>query len=156
MSTNIFTQLLSRQCTRSLVEADNRKRALQSLSQLFADYLDGLTLQKILEQLIARERLGSTQIGAGVALPHARIAELKQPTLALITLANPITYETSSNDKVDILCGLLVPVAIAEQHLDILKNIALLLQQPTFCQTLRAANDQDALYSVATTWENEK
>ena len=155
MPNNIFARLLGRSCTRSAVKVENKKRALQFLSELFAGCLDEVSLQKILEQLTARERLGSTEIGQGVALPHARIEAHEQPALALMTLATPISYETKSNNQVDILCGLLVPSATVEQHLDILKDMANLFQQAKFCQALRHADDDTSLYTIATSWQNE-
>ena len=156
MIENTFTQLLGKFCTRSLIQVDNKKRALQFLSELFADCENDLQLQKILEQLINRGKLGCTQIGNGVALPHTRIDTLQKPLLALMTLAKPIVYDDSNHHKVDILCALLVPTDTAHHYLDTLKDLASLFQQASFCEALRNAPDDTALYTVATTWKTEK
>lgn len=145
---DIFTDLLVEPCVHSLIQVDNKKRALQFLSQLFANYLKNINSQSILEHLINREKLGSTQIGNGIALPHARLEALKSPLLALVTLKTPIIYDEGNTNKVDILCALLVPEKTADQYLNILKELAFLLQKPAFCYALRHAKTNIDLYNT--------
>ena len=107
----------------------------------------------IFDQLIAREKLGSTGLGKGIAIPHCRAANCQEPLGTLVTLEDPVDFDAPDDRPVDLLFVLLVPEAAHQEHLDILANIARLFSQPDYCERLRAAKSDAALYSTATSPE---
>jgi PTS system nitrogen regulatory IIA component len=147
---NIFTDLLSLERTRCQVKEDNQKRVLQLASQLLAEDLADVTSQQIVEYLTQRERLGSTSIGSGIALPHARIPNLSSPELTLITLKQAISFDSIDQQDVDIFCVLLVTEDAADEQLEILAKLANLFRNETFIKQLRSADSTEALFEVAT------
>ena len=149
---NILSDFLSENGTDCLLKQENKKRVLQYVSKLFSENLTDISSRDILEHLTARERLGSTGIDQGVALPHARIAGIALPIITLLTLKTPIEYESLDKQKVDIICALLVPENTIDEHLKILANLASLFREEKFCDALRAAKDSKSLYLIATQW----
>lgn len=123
----------------------SKKRALETLSQLLSAVEPEHT-NAIYDGLLKRERLGSTAMGQGIAIPHARVKGLKQPEIAAITLIQPIEFDTPDDQPVDIIVGLAVPEDSDDTHLEILANLAALLKDATFVQQLKAAQDNATLY----------
>ena len=146
---NIFTDLLSLERTGSRVKEDNQKRLLQLASKLLAENLPDITSQLILEQLTQRERLGSTSIGAGIALPHARISGLSKPIISLLSLDKPIKFDSVDKKDVDIFCILLVTADAGDEELQTLAKLANLFSNEKFCKQLRAADTNEDLYQAA-------
>ena len=103
----------------------------------------------MLDQLISREKLGSTGLGQGIAIPHCRSGNCAHPLGTLLTLEEPIDFDAPDDLPVDLLFVLLVPEEADQQHLDILANIARLFSQSDFCEKLRATRDSQALYDLA-------
>jgi PTS system nitrogen regulatory IIA component len=103
----------------------------------------------ILNYLITREKLGSTGLGQGIAIPHCRVGNCTQPLGALLSLETPIPFDAPDDQPVDLLFVLLVPKEARQQHLDILASIAGLFSQQQFCGRLRAVRDSSSLYQVA-------
>lgn len=132
------------------VALDSRKRVLEHTSQLFAAELADVTPMDIFDLFIARERLGSTAIGEGIAVPHIRFADIEQPSMMLLQLANPIDYDARDGKPVDLFFPLLVPDTDAAQdaHIHILKSLTTLLQDETVRTALRAATDEHGLYQI--------
>jgi nitrogen PTS system EIIA component len=108
------------------VDATSKKRAFEEAGLLF-ETLHGLNRALITDSLFARERLGSTGLGHGVAIPHGRIKGLKQPLAAVFQLANPIGFDAPDEQPVQLMIFLLVPEAATQKHLEILSEIAELL-----------------------------
>jgi PTS system nitrogen regulatory IIA component len=146
---NIFTDLLSLERTRSRVKEDNQKRLLQLASKLLAETLPDITSQLILEQLTQRERLGSTSLGAGIALPHARIVGLSEPIIALLSLDKPMVFDSIDKKNVDLFCILLVTADAGDEELQTLAKLANLFCNGDFCERLRAADSNESLYQAA-------
>ena len=109
-----------------------------------------LSQEEVFSQLIAREKLGSTGLGNGIAIPHCRVGNCTQPIGTLVTLAEPIDFDAPDDAPVDLLFVLLVPEEAHQQHLDILAGIARLFSQEAFCARLRAAGDSAELFAIAT------
>ena len=108
------------------VDVTSKKRAFEEVGLLFED-LHGLSRAVITDSLFARERLGSTSLGHGVAIPHGRIKGLKAPMAALFQLAHPIGFDAPDDTPVGLLIFLLVPEAATQKHLEILSEIAEML-----------------------------
>jgi len=128
--------------------ARSKKRALEEVSKLFTQTLKSKTQDEIFDGLLERERLGSTGVGQGIALPHARIAGVDEAYGALIVLEEGAEFDALDHKPVDIIFGLLVPEEATEEHLQILAKLASLLDNADFCTRLRNAKDKDELLQV--------
>jgi len=126
----------------------SKKRSLELLSRLLADSTPDMTEGEIFDSLIARERLGSTGLGKGVALPHGRIRGLTKPLGALLTLDGGIDFDAIDKQPVDLLFALLVPEESTDEHLQILAKLAGLFSMPHLCQQIRASQDGDNCYAL--------
>ena len=107
-------------------EISSKKRAFEELGLLFENQY-GLARVAVTDSLFARERLGSTGLGHGVAIPHGRIKGLKQPQAALLRLRAPIGFDAPDGEPVILILSLLIPQNNAQQHLEILSDIAQIL-----------------------------
>ncbi len=116
--------------------------------------LHGLSRALITDSLFARERLGSTGLGHGVAIPHGRIKGLKAPMAAVFQLARAIGFDAPDEQPVQLLIFLLVPEAATQQHLEILSEIAELLSDSGLRESLKSANDAQALHELIATWQS--
>lgn len=147
-----LTRLLSAERTRCGVTVTSKKRALERLSeQLMADIpAAGDATRTIFEGLTVRERLGSTGLGRGVALPHTRSADIESSRAALIRLSTPINFDAADRQPVDLLLALLVPEHSNDEHLRILARLAELFRDESLCNRLRNCNSDAELYAVIT------
>jgi PTS system nitrogen regulatory IIA component len=127
----------------------SKKRLLETIAGIISEDQPSLSYDEVLGHLIAREKLGSTGLGQGIAIPHCRDGNCTQPLGALVTLADPIDFDAPDDKPVDLLFVLLVPEEAQQQHLDILAGIARLFSQAEFCRRLRAAANHQALYDTA-------
>lgn len=128
-------------------ECSSQKRALEALADLLAGGGDGTGpgSNAIFEALSAREKLGSTGLGHGVAIPHGRLADLEAPRVAVLRLEKGVDFDAMDHEPVDILIALLVPEAATGDHLDLLAQLARGLSQPDTIGALRRAGDAAAL-----------
>ncbi|MGM0552716.1 MAG: PTS sugar transporter subunit IIA [Pseudomonadota bacterium] len=126
-------------------ESSSKKRALETLSELLATGDPGPDSGAAFEALSAREKLGSTGLGHGVAIPHGRLSELTEPRVAVLRLDRGVDFDAMDNEPVDILIGLLVPEAATSEHLDLLAQLARGLSQPDTIASLRRASDTAGL-----------
>jgi PTS system nitrogen regulatory IIA component len=135
------------------VDATSKKRAFEEAGLLF-ETLHGLNRALITDSLFARERLGSTGLGHGVAIPHGRIKGLKQPLAAVFQLANPIGFDAPDELPVQLLIFLLVPEAATQKHLEILSEIAELLSDSALRDRMKLADDVSNLHGLITGWQS--
>ena len=115
----------------------SKKRSLELLSQLLSGALPEFSEGELFDSLIGRERLGSTGLGHGVALPHGRLNGLDAPIAAFVTLEAGVDYDAIDNQPVDLLFALLVPEQSTEEHLQILARLATMFSDPELCRMLR-------------------
>lgn len=141
-----ISELLTDQRTLCKVEAASKKRVLELASQAIAAQVDGLEADEIFSGLLNRERLGSTGIGDGIAIPHCRLASCRQALALLMTLQSPVDFDAIDGRPVDILCCLLVPEDAATEHLQTLAGLAELFSQASVRNSLRECTDNDTLY----------
>jgi len=135
------------------VEVTSKKRAFEEAGLLFEE-LHGLSRALVADSLFARERLGSTGLGHGVAIPHGRIKGLKSPMAAVFQLAHPIGFDAPDEQPVGLLIFLLVPEASTQKHLEILSEIAELLSDTTLREKIKATQDASALHSIVASWSS--
>jgi nitrogen PTS system EIIA component len=135
------------------VDATSKKRAFEEAGLLF-ESLHGLNRALVTDSLFARERLGSTGLGHGVAIPHGRIKGLKQPLAAVFQLANAIGFDAPDEQPVNLLIFLLVPEASTQKHLEILSEIAELLSDGALRENMKACVDAAALHQLIASWQS--
>ena len=135
------------------VEATSKKRAFEEAGLLFEN-LHGLSRALITDSLFARERLGSTGLGHGVAIPHGRIKGLKAPMAAVLQLAQPIGFDAPDEEPVGLLIFLLVPEAATQKHLEILSEIAELLSDADLRERIKSAASVDELHGLIANWKS--
>lgn len=143
-----LSEVLAADRVGSGVSATSKKRALEELSKLLSLGASSIGESDILTALAGREKLGSTGLGHGVAIPHGRIAGIEQAVGAFVRLKQAIDYDAHDGQPVDLLFGLLVPQAATEQHLKILAGIAEAFSEDEFCAQLRDADDDSALFTL--------
>ncbi|MEH6468604.1 MAG: PTS IIA-like nitrogen regulatory protein PtsN [Porticoccus sp.] len=137
--------------TASDAPGGSKKRVLEDLSHFLADRMTGIDADEIYLGLLARERLGSTGIGEGVAIPHCRMASCDKITGALLKLNDPVDFDSIDGVPVDLVFALIVPEEQNDEHLQVLSSIAELLQEEEVRNQLREATSNEILYRVATT-----
>ena len=130
------------------VPGGSKKRVLEQIANLVARDIPGLDAHDIFESLVAREKLGSTGFGNGIAIPHCRLAGCSVPASALLRLDAPVDFDALDGAPVDLLFVLLVPEAATEEHLELLRQIAGLLDRADVRERLRQAKDGFDLYQV--------
>jgi PTS system nitrogen regulatory IIA component len=140
-----LTQLLPLTHVRVGLDITSKKRAFEEAGLLFEE-LYGLSRASIADSLFARERLGSTGLGHAVAVPHGRIKGLKNPLLAVFLLDEPIGFDAPDELPVKLMFFLLVPEASTQRHLEILANIAGLLQQKEARESLLTCASAEQLH----------
>ncbi|KMN19829.1 PTS IIA-like nitrogen regulatory protein PtsN [Pseudomonas weihenstephanensis] len=141
---------------RSLVNVPggSKKRALEQIANLIGREVPELDTQAVYEALIAREKLGSTGFGNGIAIPHCRLKGCETPVSALLHLDAPIDYDAIDGAPVDLLFVLLVPEAATDAHLELLRQIASMLDRKEVREKLRHAPSNEALYQVVLDEQN--
>ena len=133
------------------VEATSKKRAFEHAGLLFENH-HSIARATITDNLFARERLGSTGLGHGVAIPHGRIKGLKNPLASVIRVAQPIPFDAPDDEPVGLLIFLLVPEAATQRHLEILSEIAEMLSDRDLRERLKSAEDATALHKLICDW----
>ena len=142
-------QILTRTRTRCRADITDKSAALAALAELIGADVAGLDTNALITGLSARERLGSTGLGDGIAIPHCRLKSANTLTGALITLAEPIEFDALDDEPVDILFALIAPEDAAQAHLNTLATLAGHFSQAEFRQRLRAADSDAALFDAA-------
>src|SRR6187402_931232 len=135
------------------LDATSKKRAFEEAGLLFEN-LHGLGRALITDSLFARERLGSTGLGHGVAIPHGRIKGLKAPMAAVFQLSHPIGFDAPDEAAVNLLIFLLVPEAATQKHLEILSEIAELLSDAALREKVKSSGDAVNLHTLIATWQS--
>ena len=135
-----------------LPEVSSKKRALEMLSDMLSKAMPTPDGEDIFDSLLARERIGSTGLGHGVAIPHGRMAGLEEAAAALITLDTPVDYDAPDGEPVDILFALIVPEESTEVHLQILAQLAKMFSDNQVLTHLREATTQESLLALIQHW----
>lgn len=135
------------------VEVGSKKRAIEMLSELLASADPELGQSEVYAGLLGREKLGSTGLGHGVALPHARLDNCRNPIGAMIRLAEPIDFDAADGQPVDMLFSMVVPGESTEEHLQLLGQLAEMFSDAAYCSLLRAAEEPPALLRLIRDWK---
>jgi len=135
------------------VDVTSKKRAFEEAGLLFEN-LHGLNRAMVADSLFARERLGSTGLGYGVAIPHGRIKGMKTPLAAVFLLSDPIGFDAPDEKPVSLMIFLLVPEASTQKHLEILSEIAEMLSDSGLREQSKQSQDAVQLHQLITNWRS--
>jgi len=149
---NTAASLLHPDRVRCQESARSKKRALEHVASLLAEAVPGMSGTDIFEALNGRERLGSTGLGHGMALPHGRVGGLEQPIAACLTLEQPVDFDAPDRQRVDVLYALLVPRECSREHLQILAALAEMFNDPDLRNDLREQTSPQALIDCLADW----
>ncbi|MBU6303898.1 MAG: PTS IIA-like nitrogen regulatory protein PtsN [Betaproteobacteria bacterium] len=133
-------------------EASSKKRVFEQAGLLFENN-QGIARVKVFDSLFARERLGSTGLGEGIAIPHGRIKGLKEAVAALIRLSEPVPFDAPDGKPVTLLLFLLVPEQATQQHLEILSEVAEMLSDRQMRDLLSTETDPQSLHRALEAWQ---
>lgn len=134
------------------LEVSSKKRAFEQAGLLFENNC-GIARSVVSDNLFARERLGSTGLGHGVAVPHGRIKGLKTPLAAFVRLREPIPFESPDGQPVKLLVFLLIPDQVTQQHLEILSEIAEMFSDEAFRTVLATDPDTASVHARIVAWQ---
>lgn len=147
-------QLLSPDCTVCAVPGTSKKGVLQQISRIAANAFKNATEKELLNALVAREKLSSTGIGKGIAIPHGRLQQHQQIIAVLVTTEKPVSFDAIDDQPVDIFFALFVPEDHCQQHLQTLAAIAAFLGDKTNAKRLRRCKSSEQLFKIATGQED--
>lgn len=140
------TDIITRERTFTDVEGTSKKRVLENAAGLIAQQAPEFTANELFDNLITRERLGSTAIGKGVAIPHCRARHCSQTIGALFKLQEAVDFDAQDDEPVDLMFVLLVPEEATEEHLQLLRQIAQRFSDENVRDSLRGATTKDAFF----------
>lgn len=130
------------------LEISSKKRLLEVLGRLLASADPRLNAEGVFEHLLERERLGSTGLGHGVALPHARMKEVREALGAFVRLRQGVDFDAIDKGPVDLVFALLVPEAANEMHLQLLSHLASMFSDPGLRQDLRGVDSSEQILDI--------
>ncbi|KII77618.1 PTS IIA-like nitrogen regulatory protein PtsN [Vibrio renipiscarius] len=142
-----LSEILTLDCTKSAVQCTSKKRALEMISEIVAEHT-GQNSTELFECMLSREKMGSTGIGNGIAIPHARMQSSDKAVAVLLQCESPIEFDAIDNRPVDVLFALLVPDAQCKEHLKTLSCMAERLNDKLVLKQLRKAQSDQELYDI--------
>jgi PTS system nitrogen regulatory IIA component len=149
---NSVAQLLSPGRSLCRVHGGSKKRVFELIADTLAREQEECHPAELVAGLLAREKLGSTGLGGGIAIPHCRQRDCEHPFGVLISLVDPTPFDAPDERDVDLLFALVVPQEATQEHLNLLAALARLFSQDEFCTALRDCRTSEALYNTAINW----
>ncbi|MEL6978079.1 MAG: PTS sugar transporter subunit IIA [Pseudomonadota bacterium] len=150
----VLTDLTPAEAVIANLRVSSKKSLLQELAQRMAPLVNG-DPRDIFAALLERERLGSTGMGRGVAIPHCRLPQVTSILGGLARLETPIDFEAVDREPVDLVYVLVAPEGAGSDHLKALARISRVLRDQAICQALRGARDEAALYAILSDQERD-
>jgi len=144
--------ILTPECCHCRLTGVSKKRILTMISELLAKECPSMESTEIFNALMAREQLGSTGLGNGIAIPHCRVSTCRDIVGMLVTLDEPIDFDSIDGKPVDILFVLIVPEKKTDEHVRTLAGLAEMFSDEDFCFTLRQTGNSEDLYNIAITY----
>ena len=133
------------------LDATSKKRLFEQVGLLFENSR-AIPRARVFDSFFEREKLGSTALGCGVAIPHGRIKALREPVCAFVRTQAPIPFEAPDGQPVNLVFAMLVPEHATEAHLEILSELAQMFSEPAMRDSLTAAADAPAAHRLITEW----
>ena len=153
-----ISDVLSPELTRCAFSGRSKKRIIEALSQLLAEHLNGGNelSERLFDNFVAREKLGSTGLGKGVAIPHCRTSGVKKIHGCLVKLTHPVDFDAIDDQPVDLIFALVVPEEKNDEHLSTLARIASIMQNDDYRERLRNCSEDAILYNTVLELERGK
>jgi len=151
---NLITQLLPESNIIIDLDVTSKKRVFEQVGLLFENTLH-IARNQVFDSLFAREKLGSTGLGQGVAIPHGRIKGLREAAAALVRMKEAIPFDAPDGQPVSIACILLVPEKATDQHLMILSELAQMFSNKNFREKLLCGQDAREIHQLISEWTPE-
>ena len=149
---NLIAKLLPAQNVVLDLDVSSKKRVFEHAGLLFENN-QNVARSQVFDSLFAREKLGSTGLGQGIAIPHGRIKGLKNPLAAVLRVQQPIPFDAPDDEPVGLLIFLLVPEAATQRHLEILSEIAEMLSDRELRERLKSEPDSAMVHRLIADWE---
>ena len=146
----IIRQILTPGRTLCDVSGVSKKKILESIAETLSREVPAINASELFEALVARERLGTTGLGQGIALPHCRFKSCPEPTGLFARLEEPVDFDAVDRESVDLVFALIVPEGDNQEHLDILKSLAERFNSEAIRNKLRQAEDAGAMFDIIT------
>jgi PTS system nitrogen regulatory IIA component len=141
-------ETLTADCTFSAVKLSSKKRILERICAIAVNKVPDLDQKQLLKSILEREKMGSTGIGNGIAIPHGRLTNTKKVIAIVLTSEAPIPFDAIDNRAVDIFVALFVPENSCDEHLQTLQSIAQLFSDKIFCKRIRKCLTDDELFQL--------
>ncbi len=146
----IITQILTPERTLCGVRGPSKKKILERIAELISEEVPAINAKDLFNALVVRERLGTTGLGKGIAIPHCRIKSCPEPIGLFLQLDEPVDFDAVDREPVDLVFALIVPDGENQTHLQILKDLAIRFQSDERLQKMRLAANKEALYQTFT------
>jgi PTS system nitrogen regulatory IIA component len=149
---SLISKILSAENILLDAESTSKKRVFERVGMMFENRLQ-IARSQVFDSLFAREKLGSTGLGQGVAIPHGRIPKLREATAAFVRTAHPIPFDSPDGQPVNLIFVLLVPELATDLHLQILGELAQMFSDPSFRERLKACEDPAEMHRIFLEWK---
>jgi len=149
---NLISQLLPQSNVIVDLDVSSKKRVFEQVGLLFENN-NSVARSEVFDSLFAREKLGSTGLGQGIAIPHGRLKGLREAVGAVVRMRHPIPFDAPDGQNVSIIFVLLVPDRATDMHLQILSELAQMFSEKPFREQLIAAPDASELHRLITQWQ---
>jgi PTS system nitrogen regulatory IIA component len=153
---NSIADLLSVDRCLCQVPGGGKKRLFETIAEVLGTDDPGFHPGELVAGMLAREKLGTTALGGGIAIPHCRLKDCERPSGVLLTLSSAAEFEAPDGEAVDLVFALIVPSEATQEHLNILADLARLFSQAHFRDALRNCRSAEALYDTAVSWASRQ
>ncbi|MFH2134228.1 MAG: PTS IIA-like nitrogen regulatory protein PtsN [Pseudomonadota bacterium] len=148
---SLISKILAPDCVMLDSESASKKRVFENVGLLFENTL-GIARSQVFDSLFAREKLGSTGLGQGVAIPHGRVKGLRDAAAAFVKMKTPIPFDAPDGQPVKFIFVLLVPERATDLHLQILGELAQMFSEQSFRDRLEATDDPTEMHQLFNDW----
>ncbi|MBI5006344.1 MAG: PTS IIA-like nitrogen regulatory protein PtsN [Nitrosomonadales bacterium] len=149
---SLISKILTPECVLLDNESASKKRVFERVGLLFEN-TQQIARSQVFDSLFAREKLGSTGLGQGVAIPHGRVKGLRDAAAAFVKMQNPIPFDAPDGQPVNFIFVLLVPERATDMHLQLLGELAQMFSDKTFRDKLQATDDPAVIHRMFTEWQ---
>lgn len=146
----LVDSILTIERSKAHIEGGSKKRLIETLAKIFAENIEEFHVDDVYQSLISREKLGSTGLGGGIAIPHCRFETHGETYGVCVTLDTPIDFDAVDGKPIDLVFAMLVPENAEKSHLEMLAQLAAKMQDQSFVKNVRAATSDAELYERVT------